>query len=144
MRYAIILNMQFDLVTQINAAGHLGIGMGRLLEPKEAALRRFVDSNESLTSLLTDSPLIVFCAKNDRHLFKAHKTALEFKLASSAFFECHLSAYPMEQEQQIRDLPMEGQMYVALMLYGEDSHVRECTKRFSLMKSSKRLEAAGV
>lgn len=136
MRYAVILNMQFDLVTQINAAGHLGIGMGRLLEPKEAALRRFVDSNKSFTSLLTDSPLIVFSAKNDRHLFKAHRTALEFQVTSSAFFECHLSADPMKQEQQIRDQPMEGQMYVALMLHGQDSHVRECTKRFSLMRNS--------
>jgi hypothetical protein len=141
MRYAVILNMQFDLVTQINAAGHLGIGMGTLLKPEETALRRFVDSNNSFTSLLTDSPLIVFSAKNDRHLFKAHKTALEFQVTSSAFFECHISADPTEQAKKILDQPMEDQLYIALMLHGEDSLVRECTKRFSLMKNAKKLEA---
>ena len=139
MRYAVILNMQFDLVTQINAAGHLGIGMGRLLESEKAALRRFVDSNKSFTSLLTDSPLIVFRTKNDRHLFKAHKTALEFQVTSNAFFECHLSADSVEQAQQICDQPLEGQIYVALMLHGEDNQLRECTKHFSLMKPSKDL-----
>lgn len=142
MRYAVILNKQFDLVTQINAAGHLGIGMGRLLKPEEAALRRFADVNKSFTSLLTDSPLIVFSAKNDRHLFKAHKAAVEFQVTSSAFFECHLSADPVEQAQQVLDRPMEDQVYIALMLHGEGSLMRECTKRFSLMKSSKELEMA--
>lgn len=140
MRYAVILNNQFDLVTQINAAGHLGIGMGRLLKPEETALRRFVDSNRSFTSLLTDSPLIIFSAKNDRHLFKAHKAAAELQVTSNAFFECHLSADPTEQARQVRNQPMGDQVYIALMLHGEDNLMRACTKRFSLMKSSKELE----
>ena len=60
----------------------------------------------------------------------------------AAIFHLSMAHTLLQQAQQVREQPMEDQVYIALMLHGEDSLMRECTKRFSLMKSSKELETA--
>jgi hypothetical protein len=137
MKFVIALNKKSPLTAQINAAGHLCLGMPALLDGRSILLRTFLDSDGTKGSLLTDYPLIIFSARNSNHLRDAHALALNSGIAANAFFECHRDPDPDEQEALVRKMPLSEQEYVGLSLFGADDELRTVTRRFSLMREAK-------
>ncbi len=136
MKFAIALNKKSPLPTQINAAGHLCLGMPGILNETPMLLRSFYDSTGMQGALLTDYPLIIFSARNSNHVRDAHILALESGIAANAFFECHRDPDPEEQEAIVGRIQMNEQDYVGLSLFGSDDDLRTITRRFSLMRDN--------
>lgn len=134
-KIAVVLNSKHDLPSQLNALGHSSLGLGQLASLEELALRDFRDSADQAVARMTDLSLIVFSARNGSHIREAHERAQALGLISNAFFAVMKSAFPREQELEIRKQRASEQDYISLALIGEADILRPLTKRFSLFRS---------
>lgn len=134
MKFIVALNKKSTIPSQVNAASHLFCGLPTLLNEDQLMLRKFIDTNNQMTSILTDHPLIVFSAKNGSHIRDAHLSAIEQDIPVNAFFDCHRTADPNEQEQLVKSTILKDQDYIGIAAFGDDVILRQLTKRFSLMK----------
>lgn len=136
MRFVLVLNKRVPLLSQMNACGHLSIGMARQVGEAEQMLRRFDDMTGQQVSLLTDHPLIVMAARSSAHLRQSHEMAIREGVPCNAFFSCMHDGQPVEQELILRNTAPDQLDYVALGLFGERNQLADITKRFSLYRFS--------
>jgi Protein of unknown function (DUF2000) len=141
MRFIVAVNQKFDAVVQCNAIGHLALGMSGICSRNELKLRCFYDSCKSSVSTMTDHPLIVFTARNSRHLEAAFNFAKEFQLPCNAFFDTMLSADPEEQASQIASRQVGELNFVAILVFGSKDALAPVTRQFSLMRNGQSKEA---
>jgi len=133
-KFIIAVNRKAPGPAQINAAGHIAIGLARRLEEADLELRHFQDRDGADAGVMTDHPLIIFTARNGGHLRSAHAAAVDAGVACIPFFDCMRHGVPQEQEDAIRSTVLEELDYVGVGMFGPDATLRELTRRFSLMK----------
>lgn len=136
MKIAVILKTGVDLPTQINASAHLCVGLQDLVAAADLRLRRFTDLDGRHVSTMTDYPLIVFSARNGRHLMDANHAALGIGVPCNAFFECMRGPDPDEQHAHVAGRPVAEQDYIGIALFGSPEQLRPLTRKFSLMRAS--------
>lgn len=134
MRYAIALNRQLEVGTQLNALGHVAVGLGHLAPCAAQAMRRFADADRREIGLMSDHPLIVLEGANSAKLHRVYREALDAGLTCNAFVLDMKDGEPVDQEAAVGAKPPEDLVFVAVGLWGEDDAVRAVTKRLSLYR----------
>jgi hypothetical protein len=135
MKLVVVVNGKSTVPVQVNAACHLCVGMREVVR-SSLQMRSFVDANDSVVSVLTDFPLIVFSARNGDHLREAHRLAMAADLPCSAFFDCMRSGDPERQAEKVRSAPVGSLDYIALALFGSQDQLKPITRQFSLMREA--------
>lgn len=134
MRYSIALNRQLDTGTQLNALGHVSVGLAHLAPSSAQAMRPFQDAEQRAVGLMSDHPLIVLEGANSRKLQAAYLGALEEGLICNAFVLDMKDGAPIDQEAIVRTKTPETLIFVAIGCWGECDALRGVMKRFSLYR----------
>lgn len=134
MKFSIALNSTHPLAVQLNALGHVCVGLAHLAPHGTQALRTFAAANGAPVGMMTDHPLIVLSARSSRHLMEAHRSALNQNLAANVFTIDMKDGAPEEQEHRIRTKLQDDLDYVAVGFYGDNDALRGLTKKFSLFR----------
>jgi len=134
VRAIVVLNRNASLVSQLNACGHICLGLGNKLETANLMLRSFNDADGNNVAILTDHPLIVLSARSSSHIRDAHVLARRAGIPANAFFSCMTTGEPANQEVSVAETPPDNLEYVALALYGDGASLKPITKRFSLYR----------
>jgi hypothetical protein len=133
-KFTVIVNEKSSVPTQINAVGHLCLGVGSLFGNNAAQMRTFTDKDGAFVATLTDYPLIILSARNAEHLRNAHQLAVVANVHCSVFVECMRTADPDEQERNIGDTSIGSHEYIAVLLFGSADELKPLTKKFSLLR----------
>lgn len=136
MKFAIAIGPDLQRTVELNAVGHVCIGLSLLLGRDHAALREFRDVNGLNLSLMTDFPLIVFKARRPEHIRDAHLAAIEQGVACNAFFECMRHSSAQDQETSLSRAPASEQTYLAAGFFGTPEQLKILTRQFSLYRDA--------
>lgn len=134
MRYSIALNRQLDIGTQLNALGHVSVGLAHLAPMGEQAMRPFHDAEQRAVGLMSDHPLIVLEGANSGKLQSAYLQALFQGLTCNAFVLDMKDGEPIDQEAIVRNKTPDTLVFVAIGCWGEADALRGVMKRFSLYR----------
>lgn len=134
MRYAIALNAKHPLGVRLNALGHVAVGLAHLAPAGSQRMRPFEDAHRLFVGLMSDDPLIVLSARNGQHLRQAHADAVAHGILHNVFVLDMKDGEPEDQQRSVAGSPNSDLEYVAFGCWGEASHLRELTRRFSLLQ----------
>jgi hypothetical protein len=129
VRIVLILNREYPLPAQINAAGHLSVGVHKLMSNADLSMRQFRDRDGDAASVLTDLPLIVLEVGNSAALQGIFAKAKSLGLPASAFFDCMRRGSIEEQEAHVRECPIEDQTFIGIILGGSKEALKPVTGR---------------
>lgn len=134
MRYSIALNRQLDIGTQLNALGHVSVGLAHLAPKDAQAMRPFCDAEWRPVGLMSDDPLIVLEGANSGKLQAAYLRALDEGLICNAFVLDMKDGAPVDQEAIVRGKTTDALVFVAVGCWGDTEALRGVMKRFSLYR----------
>lgn len=134
MRYSIVLNRQLDVGVQLNALGHVAVGLAHIAPHPNQAMRSFKDASGSFVGFMSDHPLIVLGGANSSKLRQAYQAVREAGLACNAFVLDMKDGEPVDQERAVRAKMADELMFVAVGAWGGPEPVRQVFRRFSLYR----------
>lgn len=132
MKYSVVLNRQMAVGVQLNALGHVAVGLAHQAPTPDQAMRHFVDAAGTFVGLMSDHPLIVLAGPNSGKLRQAYEAAREASLLCNAFVLDMKDGQPVDQETVIRCKTGAELEFVAVGCWGEPDAVRQVFRRFSL------------
>lgn len=130
----IIVDPRCSAPVLLNAVGHLSLGLSQRAPNEAFAYRNFADPSGADIACAVDHPLIVMRAKKSIHLKRCLEAAEASGIAFNTFVEAMRFGTPVEQVTEIGNREIEPHDIIAIGLAGEDDHLREITKRFSLLE----------
>ncbi len=132
MRYSIVLNREMPMGVQLNALGHVAVGLSHLAPKPQQSMRDFKDAAGAFVGLMSDDPLIVLAAANSDKLRKAFLSVRETDLITNTFVIDMKDGEPVDQEAAVLSKAPDGLLFVAVGCWGDGDDVRRAFRRFSL------------
>lgn len=135
MKFSIVLNPGHPLSTQLNALGHVCVGLSDLAPPPSREMRSFRDADDVFVASMTDHPLIVLTARNATQIRQIYSAAQAQALNYNVFCIDMKDGLPADQEAAVRDKTGQDLDIVAIGIFGDGDTLRDLTKKCSLFRA---------
>lgn len=134
-RFVAVLNKKIETGRLMNALGHMSAGFSVLYPmPHELRFDNYVDKDNGIHPSISDNPFIILSADNSNQIRALRNKLIELKIPFTDFTNTMTVGTFAEQKQrtkETRELELE---YFGICFFGEDTQMRELTKKFSLWR----------
>jgi len=134
-RFVAVLNKKMETGRLMNALGHMAVGFSALYFDKEALrFDNYVDKDGGIHLSISDNPFIVLSADNSNQLRTLRNALKEKNIPFNDFINTMIVGTFAEQKQKTHETSESELEYYGICFFGEDTQLRELTKKFSLWR----------
>ncbi len=135
-RIVAVLNEKIEPGVALNAVAHMSFGIGAYLGKENALLSEYIDSEGNFHSRLTQMPIIILKANNNK-IKETVKAAKEQGIYFVDFIDTMRlpgGGTYVEQIDETKKKKFDELTYFGVMLFGPSEKVSPLTRKFSLWK----------
>lgn len=134
-RFVAVLNKKIEAGKLMNALGHMAAGFTALY-PDGVVLRfdNYFDKEGGQHSSISDNPFIVLSADNSNQIRTLRNNLKENNIPFTDFTNTMTVGTFAEQKQRTSETPEIELEYYGICFFGENTYLRELTKKFSLWR----------
>lgn len=134
-RFVAVLNKKIESGKLMNALAHMAAGFSALYPNKEMLrFDKYVDKDGGAHQSISDNPFIILSSDNSNQIRTLRNNLIEKNIPFNDFTSTMTVGTFAEQKQRTNETPELELEYYGICFFGEDTQLRELTKKFSLWK----------
>ncbi len=134
-RFVVVLNKKIETGRLMNALGHMAAGFSNMYPDKDTLrFDNYIDKDGGMHPNISDNPFIVLSSDNSNQIRTLRNALKENNIPFNDFTSTMIVGTFAEQKQRTTETPELELEYYGICFFGEDTKLRELTKKFSLWR----------